>query len=208
MADFLGLALAALPGAVPVLGSPAHDHFVDAVHGSPNGNGSQSNPWRTITQAMTSGVVVDGDSVHVLRGIYDTALGEVFPIGMPAGVDLVGPGDGTAVVRFTGFSGVSVGGVGLMPTQIRRLAFETKGGSTSAIDVRLERGLSVVVSENHIVGGPVSVRGNSSGDSSVHIVTNRIHGGGILVDAVQSLSASSSIEVHVRRRTAAHRVGS
>lgn len=68
----------------------ANDYWVSAVIGSnASGSGTQASPWRTITYALSQGVTA-GDVLHVLCGLYDAALGETFPISIPAGAALRG----------------------------------------------------------------------------------------------------------------------
>ena len=59
------------------------------------GNGSQANPWKTISYALTQVSGPDA-TIHVAPGTYDTDMGggwaEVFPIIMKDGVSLVGAG--------------------------------------------------------------------------------------------------------------------
>ncbi|MCP3915234.1 MAG: DUF1565 domain-containing protein, partial [bacterium] len=98
----IGQKLLLLPAFLLTLGGPglaaATTYFVDAVNGTAGGDGSAGSPWQTITQAMTSGTLIAGDTVTVASGTYDAALGEVFPIGFVDGVSLSGPGDGSASV--------------------------------------------------------------------------------------------------------------
>ncbi len=76
------------PAAVLAL---AH-YYVDAVQGSnATGDGSQAAPWQTITHALgqVSGPDVE---IHVAPGVYNSALGETFPIVMEPGISLLGSG--------------------------------------------------------------------------------------------------------------------
>jgi hypothetical protein len=60
-------------------GSAAHasDHYVDAVHGDNADSGvSPDHAWKTITHGIDVG---NSGTIHIAPGVYDTALGEVFP---------------------------------------------------------------------------------------------------------------------------------
>jgi len=75
--------------------SVPEDLYVDANSGSDTaGDGTQSNPYRTITKAV--GVASAGGiatcTIHVAAGIYNAVLGEETPIELVDGVNLVGAG--------------------------------------------------------------------------------------------------------------------
>ena len=79
--------------------------YVDAAHGSDEASaGSSDNPYKTITYALSAATT--GDIVKVRPGIYDTELGERFPISMKAGVDL----EGVMVTRSGGADALIVRG--------------------------------------------------------------------------------------------------
>jgi hypothetical protein len=80
--------------------------FVDAVDGDDASDGTTpESAFRTITHAL--GQTAPGDVVQVGPGTYDAALGEAFPLAVPAGVTLVGDvankGAGIAIVGTGGF---------------------------------------------------------------------------------------------------------
>lgn len=70
------------------------DRYVNAATGDDQtGNNDCSvpaSPCRTITQAMTR--ASGGDAIYVAAGVYDVALGEVFPITFKPGVQLLATG--------------------------------------------------------------------------------------------------------------------
>jgi uncharacterized repeat protein (TIGR01451 family) len=73
------------------------NYYVDALYGSDvSGDGSLNNPWQTISHAF---VQVDEQDVtiYVATGLYDSALGESFPIVMEPSVRLIGA-DRTATI--------------------------------------------------------------------------------------------------------------
>jgi hypothetical protein len=77
----------------------ATNYHVDAVNGDDTlGNGSVSAPWRTITRAHQA-TLLPGDRVLVAPGVYDSAIGEVFPITLKAQVTVVGAGSERTFVR-------------------------------------------------------------------------------------------------------------
>jgi hypothetical protein len=79
----------------------ANNYFVDALKGNDLlGNGSATAPWRTITRAHQA-VLVPGDRVLVAPGVYDAALGEVFPITLKSQVPVIGAGAERTFVRGT-----------------------------------------------------------------------------------------------------------
>ncbi len=86
----LSLVLAVTP-VMPAVAAPA-TWWVSPSGNDVTGTGTRSAPYRTITEALTHGV--DGDAIKVLPGVYDAAAGEVFPLVLPTGVDLIGIGPG------------------------------------------------------------------------------------------------------------------
>jgi len=72
--------------------------YVDANLGSDvSGTGSQANPWLTITHALAQ--VTPPVEIHVAPGLYDAALGEVYPLTLDAGISLIGAGMGQTVLQ-------------------------------------------------------------------------------------------------------------
>jgi len=97
--------LAYLSCAVLTIGSPANillatDYFVD-VNAAPGGDGSASAPWNSIAESLDTwggSPVIAGDVIHVASGVYDDNNGDWFPLRVPAGVSIVGPGDHSAIL--------------------------------------------------------------------------------------------------------------
>ncbi|MEQ8765749.1 MAG: DUF1565 domain-containing protein [Planctomycetota bacterium] len=82
----------------PVLAS---DYFVDAVSGNDaTGDGTAQKPWRTITHSFSQ-IPGPDDTLWVLPGTYDVALGEVFPLTPMPKVSLVSIG-GKEVTHIVG----------------------------------------------------------------------------------------------------------
>lgn len=67
---------------------PTADWYVSETTGSDGAAGSAAEPFRTITHACTQ--ATSGQTIQVLPGSYTTAIGEVFPIVIPAGVIVLG----------------------------------------------------------------------------------------------------------------------
>lgn len=65
--------------------------FVDSASGSDtNGKGTIFHPYRTLTKALSTGIISDGDTVKVGPGSYTT--GEFFPLAIPHQVTIRGAG--------------------------------------------------------------------------------------------------------------------
>jgi uncharacterized repeat protein (TIGR01451 family) len=82
------------------------NYYVDALYGSDvSGNGSLNNPWQTISHAF---VQVDEQDVtiFVATGLYDSALGESFPIVMEPSVRLIGADRAATVINGPGTGNV------------------------------------------------------------------------------------------------------
>jgi hypothetical protein len=70
----------------------ATDHFVDAVNGHDSDTGlAPDHAWKTITHAIDAG---NTGTIHIAPGIYDAALGEVFPYVLMFHDDIQLVGDG------------------------------------------------------------------------------------------------------------------
>ena len=67
-----------------VLVTPSPDLYVSFDGSDETGDGTQANPFRTITHALEFAAAVP--NVHVGPGTYDTFGGEVFPLAVPPGV--------------------------------------------------------------------------------------------------------------------------
>ena len=101
------------PGPITPTLAPISALFVDANSGSDtSGNGSQLKPYKTLTKAVgviasSKNLSTTGVTITLLRGDYNAANGEKFPIVIPTSVTLSGP-------NFTGDprSGAFVDGVG------------------------------------------------------------------------------------------------
>jgi hypothetical protein len=98
----LSLLLAMMP-VMPAVGASA-SWWVSPTGSDATGTGARTAPYRTITEALTHGA--DGDAVRVLPGVYNAAAGEVFPLVIPAGVDLIGVGPGKPKVLGDGTDSV------------------------------------------------------------------------------------------------------
>ncbi|MCC7386705.1 MAG: right-handed parallel beta-helix repeat-containing protein [Deltaproteobacteria bacterium] len=89
---------------------PANDcrftRYVDAVQGLDSNPGTRALPFRTVTRAVAS--ISAGQSIKVWPGTYDAALGEVFPIRLPARANLWGD----APRRGSGVAPTSIDGAG------------------------------------------------------------------------------------------------
>lgn len=86
-------------------GGPAADYYVNEVSGDDTNAGTSAGaPFRTITKALS--VAVSGDTIQVAPGLYEAAIGEVFPLAIPAGVSLIGDeadkGGGSAATEISG----------------------------------------------------------------------------------------------------------
>ena len=110
-----------LPALVLCIGSPAA--FAAAVGGGTYhvsgagddaaGDGSEANPWRTITHAVAQ-AGGGAPTIMIGAGNYDQSLGESYPIYIDehdvAGITISGPGDGSAVIG-QGFCVAPCGGI-------------------------------------------------------------------------------------------------
>jgi hypothetical protein len=71
------------------------DLYVDVTLGSDTttstaGNGSQACPFKSITHALATAGIGPGSTVHIAAGTYSETTGELYPLTLPNGVNLVG----------------------------------------------------------------------------------------------------------------------
>ncbi|KPK84903.1 MAG: hypothetical protein AMS27_08780 [Bacteroides sp. SM23_62_1] len=108
----------------------ASDYYVDAVGGSDaTGNGTQGNPWKTITYALSK-ISGTGHTLHVAAGTYDASLGETFPILMENGVSLAGTGAEVSIIN-ANEAGRVIQCISITDTSTRIEGFTIMGGSNS-----------------------------------------------------------------------------
>ncbi len=80
----------------------ASDYYVDRNTSNPPGNGSQENPWVTISYALAQ-ISGTNHNVYVAGGIYNTQSDshgwyEIFPINMKDGISLFGEGQEVTII--------------------------------------------------------------------------------------------------------------
>ena len=83
------------------------DYYVDITGGSDiTGDGEEGNPWKTITFALSS--VKEGELepslIHVSPGVYNSEMGEIFPLVMKNNVILKGVEKETTILDGTGIT--------------------------------------------------------------------------------------------------------
>lgn len=87
---------------ITVLEPPAETaYYVDSDGGSNTGDGSQTDPWQTISYALSQ-VTGPNVTIYVATGTYNEALGELFPMTMEPGVSLRGADRQTTVIEGSG----------------------------------------------------------------------------------------------------------
>jgi len=123
----------------------ASDIYVDSVTGDDeDGDGSSSNPYRTIGAGLQNSSA--GMTVIVNPGLYDSALGESFPLLLRAGVTLRGVDAGQVTVDGTGADSVFEDAA-----QSRVESLTIRGGRRAGVILRNDSTLdSCVVRENFV----------------------------------------------------------
>jgi len=107
------------------------DYYVNASTGSNTpGNGSQANPWKTITYALGQ-ISASGNTVRIAAGTYDTNLGETFPILLIDGVSLIGAGSDVSIVDAKGTNTVIKAVSIIDPTTVVKGLAIQGGGNTN-----------------------------------------------------------------------------
>ena len=83
----------------------SNDVYVNSSLGSDLfGNGSEANPWKTITYAVSQvdGAIDNLIRIHISEGLYDVSNGESFPITAKPYINLVGAGKDKTMINLTG----------------------------------------------------------------------------------------------------------
>ena len=186
--------------AAAVLGD---EYYVSGSGDDLSGDGTEGNPWRTITWAhMQSGG--GAPTIHVGAGDYKLAeggpgTGELFPIPVDVfddqGLSLIGPGDGTArILNYTGTEELSKKGglsyAGILESKARingavevsGLRFESvngglplpAGSDDSQILVDFVHGVESLTISNNEISGLVPLHLNVVGGGSYLIENNYI----------------------------------
>ena len=80
----------------------ANQIFVSQKFGNDSlGNGSEKNPYKTITKAISESN--KSNSIIVKDGNYSEEIGEIFPIKVPKNINLIGSSDGDNNISIIGF---------------------------------------------------------------------------------------------------------
>ncbi|MCI0588100.1 MAG: DUF1565 domain-containing protein [Planctomycetes bacterium] len=139
--------------------APAVDYFVNAATGNnASGDGSLASPWRTITFAVSQ-VQGPGDAIHVAAGVYDSALGETYPIDMKPGVSVIGAGFGVTILDAVG---VGVAGIRFnavpfaTPTRLEGIRISGTGGP--AVRVSTPDGSGITIARCSLSGNGTGLR--------------------------------------------------
>jgi len=108
-------------------------YYVDDSGVNAPERGAQSNPWKTITFALSRVSATGGDDavVHVGQGTYTRALGEVFPIIVKNKVSLIGAGANSTILDAGGIGRV-IKCVAISDTATRVEGFTIRNGSNSS----------------------------------------------------------------------------
>ncbi|MBF2029474.1 MAG: DUF1565 domain-containing protein [Oscillatoriales cyanobacterium C42_A2020_001] len=145
------------------------DLYVDPESGSDQASGTEDQPFKTITQAITQAKV--GTVIRLRAGTYSADTGEVFPLQMKPGISLRGNGDEQGKgIQITGggkflsptWAGQSVTIVANKDSQITGLTITNP--NTRGTAVWVETG-SPTIEQNRFVGSDregVFVSGNAT----------------------------------------------
>jgi hypothetical protein len=136
------------PGPIPPTLTPLSAIYVDAKTGSDtSGNGSQSNPYKSLTKAVavltaSKSLSTSGVAINLSAGNYDAANGEKFPIAIPVTVKVPITITGSSY-GMSPASGTFVNGYGQdraleslihLPARSAFTTLETAPGTTVSLD--------------------------------------------------------------------------
>ena len=132
-------------------------YYVNASSGSDSNTGTAAgSAFKTITKAIS--VAKSGNTVFVAPGTYNSALGETFPITIPAGVSLVGDESGkgsTTIITGSGPAGYSSDTCAVVPS-----TGSTLGGFTVTCTTQMGILLQATAGADNIVIRNNSITGN------------------------------------------------
>ncbi|MDJ0974939.1 MAG: DUF1565 domain-containing protein [Planctomycetota bacterium] len=161
--------------------------YVDGALGNDTNPGTQAEPFKTITHALSvakpAQVTGEGDWVLIQGGIYDAST-ETFPLVVPEGV---------WVQRAPGFAPVTIVGGGNAPTDVSATL-------TAAVVLRDYASIHHVEITNPMSGGPrfhygVLIAGDASGMGHT-IVSGSQHGGVAVLSGERVQLTNCTIENH------------
>lgn len=135
---------------------PEHDYYVDQASGNDANPGTPEAPLKTITRALA--LAQTGDSVKVAPGTYSLSSGEVFPLVLPAGVELLGDEEtkGSTTRLYGGGKNANGYGTVVDPGAGSTLAGFTITNTNTALTFPMElavRQSQVTIRNNRIVNG-------------------------------------------------------
>jgi len=148
----------------------ANDYYVDDGGSDVTGNGSQGNPWKTITHSISQiSQIPDGThTLHVASGTYNKALGETFPINLKNNLTIQGDDVATCIVEGPGetkggYAADSVFyiGTGLSGWKIDSLTIKGMGSTT------LDSGITVVLGSNYTISNNI-IDGQGTGFGGIY----------------------------------------
>jgi hypothetical protein len=156
----------------------AATYYVDAVNGSNTiGNGSAAAPWKTITYALSQ--AMNGDTVVIAPGLYDTALGETFPLTLKPDQILFGSGRDLSILSGTSSNPVvSIGdGSSDFSAATRVSDLTVQNGSA---------GLSIYSTQGHIAAPTITNVRAKSNNVGISMSTSDVYQNGATVSPLIS----------------------
>lgn len=178
---------ASMMSSIPVAKAAGTTYYV-SNSGNDGGAGSELDPYRTITHALS--VSVNGDTILIAAGTYDTYHGETFPLSLKSGVSVLGSGAGVTLIQRNGpvpgtpvISAISIGGNAILD------GFTISGGLNSGNGGGLLIHDSTLTISNNIItrntaayGGGIHIEGDSNPAVHDNIISDNTYttlGGGI-----------------------------
>ena len=178
------------------------NYWVDAINGSDSNPGSQSQPFKTITKAVTTAGT--NQIIQVLPGTYNAALGESFPITLKSGQSLVGDvpnnGNGPSPTLVVGHATVTGGSftyatfVGASSSSISGLMFNDSAYTVSMASIVAVNSQMTVTNNTFSSNVYAGVELCGTGPSSVgQNVFNTASYGVYLGETTDALQISSNV---------------
>ncbi|MEW6743237.1 MAG: right-handed parallel beta-helix repeat-containing protein [Planctomycetota bacterium] len=189
--------------AVILLAAPSlesREVYVDATVGNDaTGNGSAAAPYRTLAHALEAAAAGPLPATFRLAaGRHDQALGERFPLTLPAGSHLEGAGGGKTI--FSGSAGAVLlraapGVASSGPVVLRSLSFE-KARSALLIEAGPEERCACAIEQVEITACEEGIVVGGDGEIELALTASKLSGGAVGLRLIPTASPSQPLTRH------------
>ncbi|MEP0767313.1 MAG: DUF1565 domain-containing protein [Fimbriimonadia bacterium] len=145
--------------------------YVAGTGNDVTGDGTQTNPYRTITKALTDPEVSTLLKIRVGSGVYNAAAGETFPLVIPANVDLEGTAATAADAQIVGDTGNATVVQLQLGSSLNKVKVESASTAASARAVLIGAGSTASPTE---VINCIIVGAGAAGRHGIAVLANNV----------------------------------